>query len=204
MNDLPRRHVILIWTLVNKYYILLIVAKETSYRNSGSLACRHYCARRPHHKFFAILLGKADIDAVLLLQLVIAGAFYPNYFLQDTRNNYQQLPDISEDKGSLILTVTPNRPVYTLGVKNWFGRCGLPIPSVVDVDEGDGQITVSFEKDDYFTQSDIPLAVYLCLKLGSFKDSYAGVRKVIEPPTPKITSVLQFQPRQVQLSQTVS
>ncbi|GAU98180.1 hypothetical protein RvY_09360 [Ramazzottius varieornatus] len=146
--------------------------------------------------------GKPEVDAVLLLQLLIAGAFYPNYFLQDAKHNQQSSPDVELEKNALVLTVQPNEPIYAQGVKNWFGRSELPIPAGVEVDEDQGEVRVTFDKDDYFTRSDVPLAVYFCLKLGTFKDgSSTSVRRVIEPP-PRITGVLQFQPRQVQIRQT--
>lgn len=150
-----------------------------------------------------LFAGKPEVDAVLLLQLLIAGAFYPNYFLQDAKHNQQSSPDVELEKNALVLTIQPNEPIYAQGVKNWFGRSELPIPAGVEVDEDQGEVRVTFDKDDYFTQSDVPLAVYLCLKLGTFKDgSSASVRRVIEPP-PRITGALQFQPRQVQIRQTV-
>ena len=74
---------------------------------------------------------------ILLLQLVIAGAFYPNYFVPYSLNEKDAVKVLGgrDPHNTVYLAGMPNNqpgPLYTHAIRNHFTECGSNIEVAFD------------------------------------------------------------------------
>ncbi|XP_055337489.1 ATP-dependent RNA helicase TDRD9-like [Paramacrobiotus metropolitanus] len=138
-----------------------------------------------------------QIDQRLLLQLVITGAFYPNFFhgTGDTKRVAAKGDAFLDELRcvQLYARVSDSSVISTNGVKAFFHKnIGVNPDNEIRIDE-QGAITVFFSGDN---PRQVPKAVYRSLKLRDNRD----IQKCIEPPRPK----LMLQPRSIRTDSAAS